>query len=716
MKHYIKRLYATLSRYDFLFPIVFSLPLVAKLASFDLLSVGVDTRTHVYKSYILIEQIRHLPPLLWGSWDWNWFGGYPFLKLYSPIFYYILSSFSILFNYSPEIVARWLIVVSFPLSATSMYFLAKHLTKNKVASMIGGTAYAYVPFHITNFTVSGNPSSLLTYVFMPLPFLFAERFIETSKKHFMILSSLSMLGVFLSNHGYGAAYIVIFFAWFVLRKKIFQGLVVVLTTILLSMFFLAPLVFYSLSNGNVLVPMRSREDFVGSVIAVIKPGGEVIGFTYVILGAMLVTLILIDYVKTHHNSRRLHISLLFKRNNLVFVCSILLMIFLLYNLLIFFFPIEPFSSLAFARTMPPALLLLSLLLSLILATFKTRKIFLGTIFILLILEGVMAPIYYPLQPHKYEKAFTSLKEDAEWFRVYFVPPEPEGSLIPMYAEKPTIDGWFVQGRTPALHKLLENFDEELFTNRDRALMVLKYLGVKYIVVESLDPIFGLNYSLALYQAMNSSSITEEIFSDGSVKVFRIRDYEPLIASSRVQVVAKSEEIYEKIDSNKIFLLNDNEPDDTSELQTGDEVNLRIQSIKQEVGSFLISLTIDRSSYLLIPISYSPNLSVKINNSPVKLLKAVPNFICVKLPVAGSYSIEISVTTMSIDLFAYLISVITFLFLLLWMYKRPRSRIQRESPSKNKELIFAKKLRHLQGKIISINYHLRITLYFLGKAK
>lgn len=697
-------MFITLSRYGFLLPMILSLPLVAKLALVDPLSLGVDTRTHVYKGYVLAEQIRNLPPVLWGSWDWNWFGGYTFLKLYSPMFYYILAFPSILFNCSPEIVARLVILASFPLSAASMYFLAKQLTKNKAASMIGGTAYAYVPFHITNFTVSGNPSSLVTYVFMPLSLLFAEKFVETSKKHFMILSSLSTLGVFLSNHGYGASYIVVFLAWFVLRRKMIQGLIVVFATALLSTFFLAPLLFYSSSNGNLLIPMRSEADFASSVIAVIWPGGEAIGFTYFILGAMLLTLILLGFIKTERNCKRLYISSLFKRNNLMSICIALIAIICLYNLLTFFFPIQPFSSLTFGRTMPPTLLLLTLLLSLVFGTFKTSKIFVGVIFILLIFEGLMTPIYHPLQPQRYLQAFTFLDGDDEWFRAYFVPPEPEGALIPMYTEKPVIGGWFVQGRNPALHKLLESFDEQLLTNRDRALMVFKYLGTKYIVVESLDPIFGLDYSMTLYQALNASSITEQVFSDGSIKVFRIQDFKPLIASSRVHVIAEAEEIYERISDNEIYVLNNNEFDVTSELQGSEKVNIQIHSINQEVGSYLTSLTVDRSSYLLIPVSYSPNLSVKINSTTVTPLKAVPNFICVKLPEAGTYSIEISLDATSIDLLAYSISSVSLLFLLLSMYKRPSSQPQKESASDDKKLILAKNLEHSQTKIISTNHH------------
>lgn len=661
MKSVFKCARTTFCRYDFLYPIIFCLPLILKLAPLDLVAVGGDTRTHVYKAYVLTEQIKQLPPALWGSWDWNWYCGYPFLKLYSPMSYYVFAFFSLMLNCSIEYVVYLMILASFPLSALSMYLLTKHLTKNILVSIVASSTYTYVPFHIANSTICGNPASILAFVFIPLVLLFAEKFTETPKAHYMILSSLFLTLVILSNHAYGASCTVVFVAWLFFRKKVFQAFVLTSVTVLLSAFFLFPLVFFSSIASSTFLPMQAQDDPITSIAKMVLPtNGLSIGLTPFVAGILLSLLKLASFLRNHNRLKRVK-PLLSRIDSRLIISGILLLLICLYNLLIYLFPTPPFSALSYGRTAPPALLLLSLFIAFVAMTLKRGRMVIGPIIILLaIIDGMATPVYYPLQPQRYHRAFEYLKNDTEWFRVLFVPSEPLGSLIPLYAGKPIVDGWFVQGHTPELLRILEIADEELVDNPNKTLTLLRYLGVKYIVVESMDPVYPPDYSMKLYEATTSSTITQEVFADQSVKVLKLKDYVPVIVSNQIREITRIEEFYEiidKVDNNTIFILESHgyNPDSTSE--TEKQVGLIIDNITQNTRKLTISIYVNCSSYVLIPVSYSPSLSVNVNEHEVVPLKVVPSFICVQLPTAGDYALDISIRATPIDFYATLTSLI-----------------------------------------------------------
>jgi len=669
----IRRAWAFIKNHEFLYPVFLSLPVLIKFGLLDVVSLGTDTRTHVYKTYVLIQEIKQLPPSLWGLWDWNWFCGYPFLKLYAPLFYYVSAVFSIAFNVTPEFVAYWIILLSYPFSAMAMYFLAKHLTKDLWASLLASAAYLYIPFHLANGVVFGNPSSLLTFVFMPLALLFAEKFVQTSYNHFAILASFALTGTLLTNHAYGIFFFVLFLIWFLLRRKMFQALTLVSIATLLSAFFLIPILFYS-SVANTFQPVYLQFDLLTSIIAIVQPAGTAMGITLFIFAAVLSWMKFKSYSRNRKNSKKLS----FKVNPILRVCGVVILLVFIYNVIIFAFPVWPFSSIATGRTVPPAMVFLSILLALgFLATVKENKKRIALTFVLLfVLEGLVTPlifisegfVYYPLPPSRYQGAYQFLNRDNDWFRVIFLPSEPIGALTPQYAGKPVVEGWFIQGFSPELYNAWVFFNNNLLNNTDEALILARYLGVKYIAIDYQDPIPGLDYSKALYKAMKSASMAKEVYTDYNVAVFRISGYKSIIASNKVQVVSELEQAYKIINDNSIFVVNGSGSGISALSDTDGEANVTVHFIRQGVENFTVDLSLNGSSYVLIPVSYAPNIQVRVNKEEKVPLKVVPNFICLLLPRAGVYQIEISIKNTLVDAYSLLVSLVTLgglaVFLLL----------------------------------------------------
>jgi hypothetical protein len=114
-----------------------------------------------------------------------------FLSTISPFQGFLSVPFTIITN-NPIFAYNMVILLSFIFSAISMYFLIFYLTKNRIASLFSGTAFAFCTYRIV-FMSSGALNMLGTY-FIPLIVLFFIKiFREKELKNTVILSFLIFL-------------------------------------------------------------------------------------------------------------------------------------------------------------------------------------------------------------------------------------------------------------------------------------------------------------------------------------------------------------------------------------------------------------------------------------------------------------------------------------------------------------------------------------------
>ena len=145
--------------------------------------LGLDSISHLSKaSYIQQHGMV--------SWDMSWYSGTPFLKFYSPLFYFILFFF-------PNLIlsSLFLCVLSIFLSSVGIFFLVKHYTKNVGSSLVAALFFLSV-INLSYYFISvGNYPYIFALWTIPFTSLFLEKTLE-NKKYLPLYFLFFLIGVF----------------------------------------------------------------------------------------------------------------------------------------------------------------------------------------------------------------------------------------------------------------------------------------------------------------------------------------------------------------------------------------------------------------------------------------------------------------------------------------------------------------------------------------
>jgi hypothetical protein len=648
---YNRFLQATSRRWYVLIPLFVALPLVLKFLVFENASIiGNDTQTHLYKAIILQRNIGQVSFYLWGKWDWNWYAGYPFLQVYSPLFYYVMAIISSVFNISVDLTARLVLPIFFFLSALSMYLLCIHLTKNKLASMLGAAAYAYSPYLIADFSLDGSVGSFIAFAFAPLALLFADRLCDDGKNIDAFLSAIFVGLTLLSNQATGLLLLTVVLLYLLLQRKILAGIKVLVETFLVTAFWTLP---YVADMQNAFLPVTSSENPITIFGGLLT---KYFGLVPIVLLIMALWL----------TGKRL------MKNVKVFTVFAILALFTAYNIILFFFPLPILSAFALGRTTVVYVLLVPLLVALAIAfggKLPRKGIIVSIFLVLLIVEGLFVPVYVPLTVERYANVYSFLTTDGTWFRALQVPREPVGSLIPIVSGKPVIDGWFDQGSS--LSTLISQLSTNqwylgeskppiLVSDPQEAIAVLGYLGVKYIIVDRDDP-YNLELSQAIYAAVNSTETATEAFTSGNTTVFRLDTFQNLTLATSVATVGNLTGFidylpYRQEDEAIVY----NGQESLLPANSSGTPSYRIFSINQTYQSMDYKFYIDRAALLILPLAYDRSLQVLVNGTQVPFYNVPPGIIGVPLDKAGTYVIEVEPSVTTLQVIASSISIVSII--------------------------------------------------------
>lgn len=161
---------------------IFGLILVHKIVNPYDPSLYGDAPVHfLFTPQILAEQVKNENILLWGSYNWNWYCGYPFLTVFVSLFYFLILPIKLFLNLSSTIIATIFYYSLYPLLTLFVYALSYEVTKDKLASIIGVLAYGCLPFTFTVATSDGTPHRLLALSFIPLFMFLIEKLINKPK-------------------------------------------------------------------------------------------------------------------------------------------------------------------------------------------------------------------------------------------------------------------------------------------------------------------------------------------------------------------------------------------------------------------------------------------------------------------------------------------------------------------------------------------------------
>jgi len=178
MKESIKNVLIAIAIISILTIILFIKPLLS------LQPLGLDAVGHLRK-------ITYLKTYPLANWDMSWYSGTTFLKMYSPLFYYLAALFP-----NPILSTNIISFLSILLSALGIFFIVEYLTKDKISSIISSLSFLSV-LSISYYYLSvGNHPWVAALWTIPFSIYFLEKYIkEKKKKDFIIYSILFAIGI-----------------------------------------------------------------------------------------------------------------------------------------------------------------------------------------------------------------------------------------------------------------------------------------------------------------------------------------------------------------------------------------------------------------------------------------------------------------------------------------------------------------------------------------
>lgn len=213
-----------------------SLPFLVLILSIPAIVALIHKGFFPTHDFIYVARISEMfKSLLDGQFPVRWVSGFrygdPTFNFYAPLPYY-LGALIHVFGLSFLDTSKVLFLLSFILSALTMYLLGKELFK-KEGGLIASMLYLYAPYRSVDVYVRGTLNEAWSFVFFPLIFLF---FIKLSKKASPLriaLLAISLAGLFFT-HNVMTVLFIPFFGLFVLytlfasrfNKKLVSSIVV----------------------------------------------------------------------------------------------------------------------------------------------------------------------------------------------------------------------------------------------------------------------------------------------------------------------------------------------------------------------------------------------------------------------------------------------------------------------------------------------------------
>jgi 6-pyruvoyl-tetrahydropterin synthase related domain len=159
-----------------------------------------DSETHMLRSWMFAEHFRHFATPVWSN---AWYGGFPLLANYGPLYFAVTAALSLLFGNIDNAtkVLLWACHVG---SVLGMFLLIKTVTRAPLAALVAAFAYA-LSFHRLHILLyQGDLQVAVLFLLLPFILLTAERFIRERQhaRRAFVVSSLLLAVMILNHHGY----------------------------------------------------------------------------------------------------------------------------------------------------------------------------------------------------------------------------------------------------------------------------------------------------------------------------------------------------------------------------------------------------------------------------------------------------------------------------------------------------------------------------------
>jgi hypothetical protein len=660
-----------------------------------------DVWPHLVRVQITYEALRagHLP-----SWSFFFYNGYPFLRFYSPLFYYLAAPFCFLTGGNPFPAVKIVLFLLHVASGIALHYLARRVLEDAAAAFVAAFGYLFSYWHLMFVIGFGQYPAGLIFTVIPLTLWLLDRLCERPSVQRAILAGLGIALLPLTHVFYAYFWIPFLIIWFLplLRRyparrarQIAWTLASGIIALLLVAFFVLP---FFVEGARYRMPLPSLNLKGPSALTMIGLSQEMTGYSGSYIGLGIIILALCGIIKLARERKLLE--------NASFWGLIISVVFAYSGYLPVVNRIPLIGDLPAERFVIFALLFAVLLAGsgyqLLAGGFRVRWLWVPVVALIALDLGprLYTNVYRSFErvvesrDYVYQKLFG--KQDGRFLDAPIEGKDPGRRLTRypasgyLFAGLPSVFG-------PPYHQFAprsmlyayawgediarEFLDSTREAFSDRALSELRLLDAKYVLTlpthksseQGVTYVFlkrGLTWNDTLLRRVVGK--TDQVASDSTVErqPFAIGTFEglsPIIVASRVvtrvalggspargdswdvlytyYVARDWAELPEAMEIDPATgvaqrIISQNLTDSTT---AGPELKFTVTSMLQQHEIVELQLSVTGDCYARLAYSYYPELQVLVDDAPVRTWETADHFLLIRLP-AGRHSIVVRPTT------------------------------------------------------------------------
>src|SRR5581483_11890548 len=177
-----------------------------------------DAETHMLRSWMYAEQLRHLQTPVWSN---AWYGGFPLLANYGPLYFIVTAILTIVLG-DIHLATKLLLWGCHVFSVFAMFWFLREVTRRNLAALVGAFAYAISFLRLHILLYQGDLQIAVLFALYPLVLLVAERYmrIRTNARATFVLASTTLAVIVLNHHGYAFFGLVLLAVYLIARLAV----------------------------------------------------------------------------------------------------------------------------------------------------------------------------------------------------------------------------------------------------------------------------------------------------------------------------------------------------------------------------------------------------------------------------------------------------------------------------------------------------------------
>jgi hypothetical protein len=180
-----------------------------------------DSETHMLRSWMFVEHFRRLETPVWSN---VWYGGFPLLEHYGPL-YFIATALLTIAVGDIHLATKLLLWSCHVASVFTMFWFLREVTRRNLAALVGAMAYALSFFRLHVLLYQGDLQVAVLFALFPVVLLYVERYLarRSSARVTFIVTSVTLAVLTLVHHGYAFFALVFLAIYLVARLAVTAG-------------------------------------------------------------------------------------------------------------------------------------------------------------------------------------------------------------------------------------------------------------------------------------------------------------------------------------------------------------------------------------------------------------------------------------------------------------------------------------------------------------